>query len=167
MLTAIKAYFCAIMLKSKIFLGLFLIVGVLSSCKKQVSSEKQASIDDAIIVDFIAKKNIPAVKHPSGLYYQIITPGAGNTTINGSTKVTVNYEGKTLNGNIFDKSSAPATFPLGGLIQGWQIGIPLIQNGGKIRLIVPSGLAYGSSSPSASIPENAVLDFTIELINAQ
>lgn len=156
------------MLKTRMMIGLFLIVGAFSACKKDsYDAEKQAKVDDGLIVDFIAKNSIVAVKHSSGLYYQILTPGTGNTTFTGSTNVTVNYEGKLLNGNVFDKSSAAATFPLGNLIQGWQIGIPLIQKGGRIRLIIPSALAYGNTSPSSAIPANSVLDFTIDLISAQ
>jgi len=154
------------MLKTRILLGLFLIVGVLSSCKKELSPEKQAAKDDELIVDFIAKNNIPAIKHSSGLYYQIITPGSGASVTAAST-VGVTYTGKLLNGTEFDKSSSAITFPLTGVIQGWTIGVPLIKVGGKIRLIVPSALAYGNKSPGAGIPENAVLDFTIDLINAQ
>ncbi|RZL65328.1 MAG: peptidylprolyl isomerase [Pedobacter sp.] len=154
------------MLKTRILLGLFLIVGVFSACKKELSPEKQAAKDDELIVDFIAKNNIIAVKHTSGLYYQILAPGDGNV-ITASNTVTVGYTGKLLNGTEFDKSSS-ATFSLAGnLIQGWKIGVPLIKKGGKIRLIIPSALAYGNTSPGAGIPENAVLDFTIDLINAQ
>ena len=148
-------------------IGLFLIVGAFSACKKDsYDAEKQAKIDDGLIVDFIAKNSIVAVKHSSGLYYQILTPGDGNV-VTASNTVTVAYNGKLLNGTEFDKSSA-ATFSLAGnLIQGWKIGVPLIKKGGKIRLIIPSALAYGNTSPGAGIPENAVLDFTIDLINAQ
>ena len=154
------------MLKTRILLGLFLIVGAFSSCKKELSPEKQAAKDDEIIVDFIAKNNIPAIKHSSGLYYQIITPGSGASVTAAST-VGVTYTGKLLNGSEFDKSASVITFPLTGVIQGWTIGVPLIKVGGKIRLILPSALAYGNKSPGAGIPENAVLDFTIDLINAQ
>lgn len=154
------------MLKTRILLGLFLIVGVFSACKKELSPEKQAAKDDELIVDFIAKNNIPAIKHSSGLYYQIITPGSGASVTAAST-VGVTYTGKLLNGSEFDKSTSVVTFPLTGVIQGWTIGVPLIKVGGKIRLILPSALGYGSKSPGAGIPENAVLDFTIDLINAQ
>jgi FKBP-type peptidyl-prolyl cis-trans isomerase FkpA len=155
------------MLKTRILLGLFLIAGVFSSCSKDgYNAEKQAEIDEALIVDFIAKNNILAKRDASGLYYEIITQGSGATVIN-SSNVTVNYEGKLLNGSVFDKSSSAVSFPLGNLIKGWQIGIPLIQKGGKIRLLVPSALAYGNSSPSNSIAKNSVLYFTIELINVQ
>ncbi|MFD0939781.1 FKBP-type peptidyl-prolyl cis-trans isomerase [Pedobacter boryungensis] len=156
------------MLKTKILLSLFLIVGTLSSCKKDnYNAEKQAKIDDGLIVDFLAKNSIVAVKHSSGLYYQVLNAGSGNE-VTASNTVTVNYQGKLLNGVEFDKSTAPVSFSLAGnLIQGWKIGVPLIKKGGKIRLIIPSALAYKNSSPGAGIPENAVLDFTIDLIDVQ
>ena len=155
------------MLKTKILLGLFLMVWVFSNCTKDsYNAEKQAEIDEALIVDFIAKSNILAKRDASGLYYEVLTQGSG-AAVTSSSNVTVNYEGKLLNGSIFDKSSSAVSFPLGNLIKGWQIGIPLIQKGGKIRLIVPSALAYGNSSPSSSISKNSVLYFTIELINVQ
>ncbi len=156
------------MFKNKILLALFLIVGAFSSCKKDTyNADEQLKADDKLIVDFIAKNNIAAIKHSSGLYYQIQAAGTGSATYMSSTNVSVNYEGRLLNGTVFDKSTTTATFPLGNLIVGWQIGIPLIQKGGKIRLIIPSTLAYRNTSPSSAIPANSVLDFTIELINAQ
>ena len=148
-------------------IGLFLIVGAFSACKKDsYDAEKQAKIDDGLIVDFIAKNSIVAIKHSSGLYYQVLTPGDGNVVTTSNT-VTVAYTGKLLNGTEFDKSSSASFSLAGNLIQGWKIGVPLIKKGGKIRLIIPSALAYGNTSPGAGIPENAVLDFTIDLINAQ
>jgi FKBP-type peptidyl-prolyl cis-trans isomerase FkpA len=155
------------MLKKKMFLVLFLMVGAFSSCKKDsYDPEKQLVIDDGLIKDFIAKNSIVAVKHSSGIYYQILTPGTGNISYSGSTQVTVNYEGRLLNGSVFDKSASAVTFSLGALIQGWQVGIPLIQKGGKIRLLIPSALAY-MNQERVGIPANSVLDFTIELNNAQ
>ena len=155
------------MLKTRILLVLFAFVGVLSSCSKEdFDAEKQAAIDEKLIVDFITQNNIPATKHSSGLYYQIITPGTGASATAAST-VGVNYEGKLLNGNQFDKSTQTVSFPLSRVIQGWTIGVPLIKAGGRIRLIVPSALAYGNTSPGGAIPANAVLDFTIDLVNVQ
>ena len=143
------------------------LVVLVSSCNKDnFDAEKQAVKDEALIVDFVAKNNIQATKHPSGLYYQVITPGTG-ATVTAASRVTVNYEGKLLNGNTFDKSKEAISFGLTQVIQGWTIGVPLVKVGGTIRLIVPSALAYGNQSPGGSIPKNAVLDFTIELINAQ
>lgn len=141
---------------------LFLALGAFSSCKKgNYDPEKQLAIDDTLIKEFIAKNSIVAVKHSSGIY----SPGTGSLSYNAATQVNVNYEGRLLNGSVFDKNNA-ATFSLGALIPGWQIGIPLIQKGGKIRLLIPSTLAYMNQA-RIGIPENSVLDFTIELINAQ
>ena len=146
----------------------FLFLGAFSSCKKDsYDAEEQLRKDDALIVEFLAKNSLVAVKHSTGLYYQILVPGSGNVNFSASTTVSVNYEGKLLNGASFDKSTAVTPFQLGSLIQGWQIGIPLIQKGGRIRLFIPSTLAYKNESPSAAIPKNSVLDFTIDLINAQ
>lgn len=166
MLSTIKAYFCAIMLKTKILLVLFVVVSAFSSCKKDnYDPVKQAATDEALIKDFITKNSIVAVRHESGIYYQIITPGSG-PEVSVTNTVLVNYEGRLLNGTLFDKGNQ-ISFPLSGVIVGWQIGIPRIKKGGRIRLIIPSVLAYGNESPSSDIPKNSVLDFTVDLLNAQ
>jgi len=156
------------MLKQKIFLVLFLVAGAFSSCKKEdYDPDKQLLLDDALIKEFITKNNIPAIKdEKSGVYYEVITAGSGSINYTASTQITVKYEGRLLNGSVFDKNAIGATFSLGNLITGWQVGIPYIQKGGKIRLIVPSTLAYMNKA-RVGIPANSVLDFTIELINAQ
>lgn len=138
----------------------------LTACQKDsFDAKKQAAKDDSLIIDFISKNNIQAIKHESGLYYQILNPGNGASVTAGST-VGVNYEGRLLNGQQFDKSEKTIDFPLNRVIEGWTIGVPLIKVGGRIRLIIPSGLAYGNNSPDGSIPKNSVLDFTIDLLYA-
>lgn len=140
---------------------------VVSSCSKDnYNAEEQAIKDDALIVEFITKNNIPAIKHSSGLYYQIITPGTGASATSSST-VGVVYTGKLLDGTQFDKATSTIPFSLTGVIPAWTIGVPLIKVGGRIRLISPSTLAYGNQSPGPGIPKNAVLDFTIDLHNVQ
>lgn len=70
---------------------------------------------------------------------------------------------------VFDSSfkrGEPATFPLDGVIQGWQKGVPGMKIGGVRRLIIPADLAYGSRSPSAEIPPNSDLVFVIQLVDA-
>lgn len=139
---------------------------VLSSCRKdEFNPEKQAQQDEAIIVKFLADNNISAQKHVSGVYYQIIAAGSGNITYTGNTTVSAKYAGRLLNGSIFDRTTTqPIGFKLGGVIAGWQIGVPLIQKGGKIRLFIPSAFGYGRDG-SGAIPSNAVLDFDIELVD--
>lgn len=142
----------------------------LGSCRKdKFDAEKQAQIDDAAIIKYLANNNIAAPKHESGIYYQIISAGEGNVTYNANTLISARYTGRFLNGTVFDKTSInPAAFKLGQVITGWQIGIPLIQKGGKIRLIIPSGYAYGPKGDiTGAIPPNTVLDFDIELVDVQ
>ena len=145
-----------------------LAIGV-SSCKKNssVDPQKQLGIDTNLIKEYLGKNNITAMRHSSGVYYKIINPGTGTTVYNSSTSISVLYTGRTLNGSVFDASStSPRPFILGDMIQGWKIGIPLIQKGGKIRLFIPSGYGYGDMD-AGKIPANSVLDFEVELVDVQ
>jgi len=147
----------------------FIMMFMLASCRKgdDYDPAVQAGLDDALIVKFIADKNITAIKHASGIYYQILSSGTGSTTYSNSTLVTAKYAGRLLNGTVFDQTTTqPLTFSLGNVILGWQIGVPLIKKGGKIRLLIPSGYGYGQGG-SGKIPSNAVLDFDIELVDVQ
>ncbi len=80
--------------------------------------------------------------------------------------VTVHYEGKLLDGTVFDSSYArgePATFPLGRLVKGWQIAIPNMGVGEIIEIAIPADLAYGPLG-RGPIPPNATLLFKVELL---
>jgi FKBP-type peptidyl-prolyl cis-trans isomerase len=148
-------------MKKYILLLSTIIIGF-TSCKKDTfNAAKQAATDDANIKAYIATNNITATKDPSGLYYSVITPGTGAYPTSTST-VNVNYTGKLLDGSVF-APAANLSSPLSGLIKGWQIGIPHINAGGRILLLIPSALGYGNSSPGAGIPANSVLIFTIDL----
>lgn len=102
---------------------------------------------------------------PKGLYYHIITEGTGTEVVTPASDITVSYVGKLTNGTIFDQSTS-YTSALNLLIPGWQEGIPKIRKGGKIRLIVPPSLGYGSS-PTGSIPAYSTLDFVVELLDVK
>lgn len=129
-----------------------------------ISVAQQASIDDGLIKSYIAAKNIDSViKDNSGIYYKILTPGAGAYPTTNS-HVNVNYEGSLLNGTVF-APEANVNSSLNTFIEGWQIGIPFINTGGTILLIIPSRYGYGQISPSPTIPENSVLVFTINLVS--
>ncbi len=147
----------------KILICLVILVTGLSACQKDTdgSPDEQASIDEQKINQFIAEKALTTLRHSSGVHYIIIEPGSGSIIYNGNTNVTVKYTGRLLDGTIFE--SNVISYKLGGLIAGWQIGVQLVQKGGKIRLIIPSGLAYGREG-IGGIPPNAVLDFDIELL---
>lgn len=139
-------------------LSAFLIL--LYSCKK----ESQADIDEEIIQKYLEDNQLDATRHDSGLYYIITTIGNGqHPTIDSG--IEVKYKGYLADGAVFDETTGNDTFqsPLSNLIEGWQIGIPLLKEGGKGIFFIPSELGYGSNA-SGSIPANSVLIFEIELI---
>lgn len=148
------------------------IAGSLVSCKNftdvdDFDYEAQFRADTTEIRKFITEKQIPAIKSPSGVFYQIIAPGSGNVTYTRETMVSAEYVGRLLNGTVFDQSKGtPIDFALGGVIAGWQIGVPLIQKGGEIRLLIPSQFAYGPRGQGPIAP-NTVLDFTIKLADVK
>ena len=150
----------------KIFLLLAFFTLVFSACKKDsFDAAKQAAEDDAKIQAYIKANNIEAVKDASGLYYQILTTGTGVNPTAAST-VRVAYVGKLLDGTQFDTSTNFSSSLSGSLIQGWKIGLPYCKQGGRILLLIPSGLGYGNTA-QGSIPKNSVLVFTIDLIQVQ
>ena len=130
-------------------------------------SAKQIGIDDKLLQDYIKKNNLNAQKTPSGIYYVIDKKGNGKHAT-AADKVKVHYKGYKLNGEKFDSSydrNEPIDFPLSGVIKGWTEGIPMLEEGGKGTLLIPSHLAYGQNGPPGSkIGPNEVLLFDVELI---
>lgn len=107
----------------------------------------------------------------SGLKYIYVNKGSGAQAEKGKT-VSVHYTGYLMDGKMFDSSverGEPIAFPLGQgmVIPGWEEGIALMKVGDKIRLIIPSGLAYGERGAGGVIPPNATLIFDCELVNVQ
>ena len=147
------------------FFPLILVLALLvSSCKKITP---QSEIDDQVIQNFLTAKKWMATKDPSGLYYIMNALGTGASPTSTST-VEVKYTGYLVDGTIFDQTLGDKTFSyaLNALIPGWQIGIPLMKKGGKITLLIPSALGYGSYT-TGPIPANSVLIFDIELIDVK
>ena len=153
--------------KKRYFLIIILLAIGVASCGKKATPfdpAKQAAADNATIQAYITSHNLDSVKSGGdGLYYKIITPGTGPYPTTNST-ITVNYTGSLANGSVFAPLS-PATSILGGFIAGWQLGVPHINAGGTILLLISSALGYGDSSPAASIPVNSVLIFTVNLVS--
>lgn len=102
----------------------------------------------------------------SGLTYRIITPGSGAHPSE-TDQVTVNYEGKLLDGTVFDSSykrGQPATFGLNQVIKGWTEGLQLMQPGATWELTIPPELAYGERGIPGTIPPGSTLVFKVELL---
>ena len=103
----------------------------------------------------------------SGLEYKIITPGKGASP-KPTDDVSVQYRGTTLDGKEFDSSykrGQPATFPVNGVIKGWQEALVLMQPGAKWKLFIPPSLAYDLKSPTPMIPPGSALVFDVELVS--
>ena len=102
----------------------------------------------------------------SGVFYKVNVVGTGQAIANLCTTVTVKYTGRLTTGVVFDSTAAGAVtaFQLGGVIVGWQKGLPLISKGGKITLYIPPSLGYGSAVVGI-IPANSILIFDIELVD--
>ncbi len=129
--------------------------------------KQQAETDKALIEAFIKEKGLNAKSTASGIYYVVEKPGT-NEHPTAQNTVKCHYTGTLLNGTKFDSSvdrGQPLEFPLTRVIPGWTEGIPLFGKGGKGKLIIPSGLAYGPRAMGAQIPANSVLVFDVELID--
>jgi len=134
---------------------------------QMMSPEQQASADKALIEAYVKEKGLHAQMTPSGIYYVIEKPGTKEHPSAQNT-VKCHYTGTLLNGKKFDSSlerGQPLEFPLTRVIPGWTEGIPLFGKGGKGKLIIPSGLAYGPRAMGADIPANSPLVFDVELID--
>ena len=102
----------------------------------------------------------------SGLQYEVLKEGTGAQP-KATDTVRCHYEGKLLNGSIFDSSykrNAPADFGLQQVIAGWTEGVQLMKEGSKFRFYIPYMLAYGEGGAGASIPPFSTLIFDVELI---
>ncbi len=131
------------------------------------AAAKQA---DSAAKAFLAKnaKEPGVVTLPDGLQYKIVHsgPATGNKP-HLNDEVKVNYEGKLVDGTVFDSSydrGQPAAMPLKNLVKAWQEAIPMMRPGDEWTLYVPPELGYGPDG-QGPIPGNAVLIFRIELID--
>lgn len=153
-------------------------VVLMSSCLKQSSkceypeSNRTAPAQEVTnLNDSLAKYGITNPQtSPSGFMYKIKEQGSGPSVANLCSNITVHYKGRFFNGTGFDSTTvSPAVFPLGGVILGWQKGIPLVNQGGKIDLYIPPSLAYGyedikDNSGKVVIPKNSYLVFEVEVL---
>ena len=151
-----QLYFKAVLL-------IFITFGVISSCKTYSEDDHQNF--DKTIQKYLTKNNLKGFeKSESGMYYKILNEGKGEY-IRLTDEVTFNYQGKLLNGKIFDGEHRkyPITFQMKDLIQGWKEGMLYLKPGGKMKMVLPPYLGYGDYQLE-HIPPHSILFFEIEVI---
>ena len=103
----------------------------------------------------------------SGLQYIVTDPGEGDSPV-AADSVEVHYEGRLIDGSVFDSSferGQTVTFGLTQVIPGWTEGLQLMKPGGKFKFIIPPELGYGEGGAGQMIGPNATLVFDVELIS--
>lgn len=141
--------------------------------QKRTQERLQAVADDNLKAgkQFLEEnaKREGVITTASGLQYEVISKGEGPQPKLDDV-VSVHYEGKLTDGTVFDSSierGTPIDLPVGGVIPGWVEALQLMHVGDKVKLYIPSELAYGDQSPSPQIPANSVLVFDLELLGIQ
>jgi len=147
---------------------------VMDSFKQQMQEQQaeSARVDGAkniengkkYLADNSSKSGV--VTTASGLQYKILVEGSGSKP-EAHSQVVTHYEGKLIDGTVFDSSYArgePASFPVNGVIRGWQEALQLMPVGSKWELCIPADLAYGEAGSPPVIGPHAVLVFAIELL---
>ena len=132
--------------------------------EKQYGDYKKQN--EKFLADNAKKEGV--VTLPSGLQYKVITEGKGATPTETAT-VKVNYEGKTIDGKVFDsnaKSGKPVEMRANQVIKGWTEALTHMPVGSKWEVYIPQALAYGERAQGEAIKPFSTLIFTIELVEA-
>ena len=140
------------------------------SVQNQIRQQQQIVAKNALInaENFLSKnksENPDVIETDSGLQYKIIKEGTGESPSSGMDQVRVHYEGKLVDGTIFDSSyekGEPFVTRLNRVIKGWTEGIQLMKEGSEYEFFIHPRLAYGERRNN-NIPPNSVLIFKVEL----
>jgi FKBP-type peptidyl-prolyl cis-trans isomerase FklB len=126
--------------------------------------EAQKTAGAAFMADNISKEGVNEL--PGGIQYEVIKEGTGAQPLV-TESVKAHYKGTLLDGKEFDNSfkrGQPFTAPLGALIKGWQVALPMMKERTHWQLWIPSDLAYGDRGAGSDIPGGATLVFEVELL---
>ena len=130
---------------------------------KNADSAIELAKEKALMLEAIRLGKMDTTGSTNGVFYKILKEGDGDAVSVDDT-VVVHYKGMLMNGSVFDETKEkPATFPLKRLIRGWQAGLPHCRKGGKIRMMIPSSMAYTIRNLGI-IPPNSILIFDVEVL---
>lgn len=135
--------------------------------KKNAAAKAEADATEKAFMDE-NKQDVGIVETASGLQYKVMTEGHGDIP-KATDKVKVNYEGRLLDGTVFDSSykrKEPTSFKVNQVIKGWTEALCLMPVGSKWELYIPYRLAYGERS-AGQIPPYSTLIFVVELIDIE
>lgn len=130
-------------------------------------SEKNLKEGEAFLAKNKTADGVTAL--PNGLQYRVIKAGTGDMPKAGDM-VTVNYEGRFVDGTVFDSSfkrGRPATFPVSGVIPGWQEALKMMKKGGSWEVFIPASLGYGKQGIGGVIGPNETLIFKVDLLDVK
>ena len=133
--------------------------------KKEKEQAQTAIAEGKVYLEENAKRD-GVTQTKSGLQYEVLTEGTGKSP-KATDTVRCHYEGRLLDGTVFDSSykrGEPADFGLNQVIPGWTEGVQLMKEGAKFRFHIPYLLAYGERGAGAQIPPYSTLVFDVELI---
>ena len=126
---------------------------------------KNKTAGEAYLAENKKKKGVTVTA--SGLQNEIIKKGEGKNAVATDT-VKVEYGGKLIDGTEFDstaKHGEPAEFQVDQVIKGWSEALQLMNAGSKLRLVIPTELAYGENGAAPMIEPNSVLVFDVEMVS--
>ena len=133
--------------------------------KKEKEQAQSAIAEGKVYLEQNAKRE-GVTQTKSGLQYEVLTEGTGKSP-KATDTVRCHYEGRLLDGTVFDSSykrGEPADFGLNQVIPGWTEGVQLMKEGAKFRFHIPYLLACGERGAGAQIPPYSTLVFDVELI---
>ena len=135
-------------------------------------SQEKITFNKAVGKAFLEEnaKKPGVVKMTNGMQYEVMVAGTGSVKPTLSNKVKCHYHGTLIDGSIFDSSvqrGEPITFPLNGVIKGWQDAVQLMTVGSKWKLFIPSELGYGDRSAGPFIGPGMTLIFEVELLGIE
>lgn len=134
----------------------------LAAAKMQTENKE---IGEKFLADNKAKPNIKVTD--SGLQYEVLESAPAGTKPSLLDKVKVHYHGTLIDGTVFDSSvdrGEPISFPVNGVIKGWQEGLQLMDVGSKFRFYIPQDLAYGARGAGGAIGPYSALIFDVTLL---